>query len=125
MSSKPQHNYLPQLDGIRTIAIGLVLIFHWLPTNHWVNTLPNGTIGVTLFFVLSGFLITYLLLLEQEKGGIIIRKFYIRRILRIWPVYYLYLFISLLFVYFIYNQVDLYSTLFYVFFAANIPFVFG
>ena len=68
MSSKPQHNYLPQLDGIRTIAIGLVLIFHWLPTNHWVNTLPNGTIGVTLFFVLSGFLITDILIKNKTES---------------------------------------------------------
>ena len=130
-----QKIYFPNLNGLRFIAAFLVIIHHieqiksiFNVENYW-ETVPFigiiGKLGVILFFVLSGFLITYLLLLEQEKGGIIIRKFYIRRILRIWPVYYLYLFISLLFVYFIYNQVDLYSTLFYVFFAANIPFVFG
>lgn len=93
MSSKPQHNYLPQLDGIRTIAIGLVLIFHWLPTTHWINTLPNGTIGVTLFFVLSGFLITDILIKNKTEslGGAaqVYKNFMIRRALRIFPIYYL------------------------------------
>jgi len=93
MSSKPQHNYLPQLDGIRTIAIGLVLIFHWLPTNHWVNTLPNGTIGVTLFFVLSGFLITDILIKNKTESlgdaVQVYKNFMIRRALRIFPIYYL------------------------------------
>lgn len=47
-------------------------------------------LGVYLFFVLSGFLITYLLLEEKHTGGgIDIRKFYVRRICRIWPLYYL------------------------------------
>ena len=49
-----------------------------------------GSLGVTLFFVLSGFLITYLLIAEKEKSGTVqIKKFYIRRILRIWPLYFL------------------------------------
>jgi peptidoglycan/LPS O-acetylase OafA/YrhL len=48
-----------------------------------------GSLGVYFFFVLSGFLITFLLLVEKEKHGLIsVRKFYIRRILRIWPLYY-------------------------------------
>src|SRR5262249_9751887 len=49
----------------------------------------DGGDAVTLFFVLSGFLITYLLLAELKKLGTIqVRKFYVRRILRIWPLYY-------------------------------------
>ena len=54
------------------------------------NTISSGGFGVSFFFVLSGFLITYLLLTEQkEKGTIDIRRFYARRILRIWPLYYM------------------------------------
>ena len=49
-----------------------------------------GPLGVTFFFVLSGFLITYLLFAEKkEKGDIKIRAFYARRVFRIWPLYYL------------------------------------
>lgn len=140
MNKEKKYIYLSGLNGLRTIAALSVLISHIALSIKQFNVStylfgldekgnPNswylGSMGVTIFFVLSGFLITYLLLLEQEKGVINVKKFYIRRILRIWPIYYLYLFISLLFVYFIYNQVDLHSTLFYVFFAANIPFVFG
>jgi len=55
----------------------------------------SGRLGVTLFFVLSGFLISYLLLKEKEvTGSIAVRKFYGRRILRIWPLYYLLVFLS-------------------------------
>ena len=54
-----------------------------------------GDSGVTLFFVLSGFLITYLLLQEKKQTQTIqIKNFYIRRILRIWPLYYLAVFLS-------------------------------
>ena len=83
--------------------------------------------AVNMFFVLSGFLITYLLLTEGELNtGINIKKFYIRRILRIWPLYYLVLIISLFFIYFgiikepheIWN-----SVIFYSFLLANIPYV--
>ena len=49
-----------------------------------------GRLSVTLFFVLSGFLITYLLLVEKQRSGqIAVRRFYLRRILRIWPLYFL------------------------------------
>ena len=50
----------------------------------------SGPIGVVFFFVLSGFLITYLLFVEKETTGVIrIKEFYMRRILRIWPLYFL------------------------------------
>lgn len=62
------------------------------PTDIFV---PNAHFSVTLFFVLSGFLITYLLVKEKEKYHTIsFKKFYVRRILRIWPLYYLILFLS-------------------------------
>ena len=60
--------------------------------NNWHNPFVHisGRLGVLLFFVLSGFLITYLLLAEKKyTGSISVRKFYVRRALRIWPLYYL------------------------------------
>jgi peptidoglycan/LPS O-acetylase OafA/YrhL len=60
------------------------------------KVLLNGINAVLMFFVLSGFLITYLLLTEiQKTGTVAVRKFYARRILRIWPVYYLLIFLGL------------------------------
>jgi len=79
--------YFPELDGLRTISILLVISVHtadplWLPL--------HGQIGVTVFFVISGFLITTLLLREEtERGSASIGAFYIRRVFRILPVYYL------------------------------------
>lgn len=81
-----------------------------------------GEHGVTMFFVLSGFLITYLLLKEFEKTNRIdIRKFYIRRLLRIWPLYFLYLILCL---FFLRDSLHLdYNIVYYSTFLANIPFV--
>ncbi|WAC12212.1 acyltransferase family protein [Dyadobacter pollutisoli] len=86
--------YFPQLDGLRAIAVGLVIVFHWLPDRQGVNMIANGPLGVTLFFVLSGFLITRILLenkVDIEEEGIfsLYRAFMTRRILRIFPIYYL------------------------------------
>ncbi len=90
--------YFPNLNGIRFIAALAVIIHHieqiksfFQYDNYWDNPYIRiiGKLGVILFFVLSGFLITYLLLTEKKLGGISIKSFYIRRILRIWPLYYL------------------------------------
>ncbi len=83
--------YIPALDGIRALAILLVLLFHWFPVDHWVNILPNGPIGVTLFFVLSGYLISNILMGQQAAGTFLhsFKNFVIRRALRIFPVYFL------------------------------------
>lgn len=89
---------LPGLNGVRFYAAFLVLLDHlelFKPyfgiTPFWseAHSAHLGRTGVTVFFVLSGFLITYLLLKEKDLGGIGIRNFYLRRILRIWPLYYL------------------------------------
>jgi peptidoglycan/LPS O-acetylase OafA/YrhL len=90
--------YFPGLNGLRFIAALLVIIDHTelfksylgMPTL-WANSYSAylGAFGVSIFFVLSGFLITYLLLEEQTEAPIQIKHFYIRRILRIWPLYYL------------------------------------
>ena len=99
--------YFKNLNGLRFIAAFSVLMAHTellkksfgLPNiDHlafYSNT--NGHIGVILFFVLSGFLITFLLLQkERDKGKISIKNFYVRRMLRIWPLYFLMVIIAAL-----------------------------
>lgn len=81
--------------------------------------------GVTIFFTLSGFLITYLLLEENKKQAINIKNFYIRRILRIWPLYYTYLILSLLTTLLLGWKIEGHTVFFYVFLLANIPFIFA
>jgi len=77
----------PQLDGLRAVSILLVLAFHM---HDPIWTRLYGGRGVTLFFVISGFLITSLLLREQERTGkLSLRGFYIRRTFRIMPLYFL------------------------------------
>lgn len=85
--------HIIQLDGVRFIAVGLVLLDHLIVE---INIIPFGALGVTIFFVLSGFLISRILLKSKEKtygtpGGFkkYLRKFLIRRTIRIFPVYYL------------------------------------
>lgn len=91
--------YFKNLNGLRFWAATAVIFHHVEQYKSWAG-LPNiwghpvidalGHKAVSLFFVLSGFLITYLLLAEQQQTGEInVRNFYIRRILRIWPLYYL------------------------------------
>ena len=104
MNQPKQVGYMPQLDTLRAFAVILVIISHWFAKKHFLNRFtPNGTLGVTLFFVLSGFLITGILLRNKiliEQGDSLkqaYRIFYIRRSLRIFPVYYLLLMILLIF----------------------------
>src|SRR5215475_11681196 len=87
--------HFPALDGLRGIAILLVLMVHSVPHIQGNSTtvaalnsfFHSGIFGVDLFFVLSGFLITGILL--DTKGSThYFRSFYIRRILRLFPVYY-------------------------------------
>src|SRR5271163_4605212 len=94
--------YQPELDGLRFYAFLGVFVCHTLPVEDkfysglgmpwpwlWGPVVLSGSAGVDLFFVLSAFLITSLLLRErQETGGISLRLFYTRRILRIWPLYF-------------------------------------
>ncbi|WP_138994680.1 acyltransferase [Larkinella sp. C7] len=98
--------YFKGFNGIRFIAAFAVIIHHieeyksvfFLGIDN-LNDRPViyqlGKFGVALFFVLSGFLITYLLLAEKQKTGTVdIAKFYIRRMLRIWPLYFLIVLLS-------------------------------
>lgn len=92
--ASPKKNYLPNLDALRFFAASLVLIAHFERTRVSLGGSASaiwnfGRCGYTLFFTLSGFLITYTLLKEQDlTGQINFKKFYLRRILRIWPLYY-------------------------------------
>jgi len=84
------HERIPVLDGVRALAIAIVVAAHVGPLVSF-TPLP-GDLGVTLFFVLSGFLITRLLLAEwQGAGRVSLRDFYARRVLRIFPAYYVFL----------------------------------
>ena len=85
------HKHYPALDGLRGIAILLVVFFH---NFGFSNYFSFGWLGVDLFFVLSGFLITSILLNEVGSKNYL-KNFYGRRMLRIFPVYYLLLFICL------------------------------
>lgn len=85
----PRH--LPELDGLRGLAVLGVVIYHCLPRleGTWLQGPTRwGWAGVNLFFVLSGFLITTILLETREKENYF-RNFYLHRVLRIWPVYVL------------------------------------
>ena len=92
---------VPELDGVRGIAVGLVLLFHFWPNQGvWRLALPftdAGWIGVDLFFVLSGFLITGILLDTAGRSDYYSR-FYLRRAFRIFPLYYSLLIAVLVFV---------------------------
>jgi peptidoglycan/LPS O-acetylase OafA/YrhL len=78
------------LDALRALAVSLVLIDHFRLTEHLLGVRPPlGSLGVTIFFVLSGFLITSMLLKEHRKtGGISLTNFYRRRAYRIFPTFY-------------------------------------
>lgn len=85
--------YVPGLDGLRAFAISLVMLAH-----ADFQLFENGGVGVPVFFALSGFLITTLLLEEYQKyGRIFFKAFYIRRTLRLFPALYAMLFCTLLY----------------------------
>lgn len=91
--------YIKQLDSLRAIAVIMVIISHWAPIGSYARNLSLGAIGVDVFFVLSGFLISKILLdqrnkIELNEGNriLVMKDFYIRRSLRIFPIYYLTIF---------------------------------
>jgi peptidoglycan/LPS O-acetylase OafA/YrhL len=94
----PAHR-IPSLDGLRAFSISLVLLGHLLGTRGFpltdlgmLRVIDIANFGVRIFFVISGFLITGLLLQElKQTGRISLRHFYFRRVLRIFPAYYTFL----------------------------------
>ena len=88
MTVPPAPGYSPQLDGLRAVAVTAVAWSHWLPA--WQFGLPLGA-GVHLFFVLSGFLITRILLdlRTAPRRWPAIGRFYVRRALRLFPAFFL------------------------------------
>jgi len=109
ITNATSHSYTPillkhsrkirSLDGLRAISICMVLLGHiakYLPasiTNFFLyKFISNATLGVSIFFVISGYLITKLLIQEKNRtGDISLKNFYIRRVLRIFPIFYLYI----------------------------------
>ena len=100
--NKPQQIFFENLDGLRFLCFLAVFFFHSFHTEFQEiksdeyytlikkGIFGNGNLGVNFFFVLSGFLITYLLIKEKEmRHKINIPFFWMRRILRIWPLYFL------------------------------------
>jgi peptidoglycan/LPS O-acetylase OafA/YrhL len=84
-----RRRHLPALDGLRFVAVFVVMLGHF-------GTDAPPDIGVSAFFVLSGFLITWLLFKEQRATGTVsLRRFYVRRVLRIFPAYYVFLAFSI------------------------------
>lgn len=132
--------YFPGLNGLRAIAAIGVLFVHitqglslfGLDATIFGST-PSDAIAihrialyaVSIFFGISGFLITYLLLEEKQNGSINIKNFYIRRVLRIWPLYYAYLILTLITNFIFDVTYDKTQLFFYIFLLANIPFVLG
>lgn len=90
--------YVQKIDALRALAVLMVVMSHWIPKT--ASKIPFGEIGVDIFFVISGFLITGILLHEREKARLasesqaaVLKNFVIRRALRIFPIYYLSLFL--------------------------------
>ena len=96
--------YRPAIDGLRAVAVLAVFIFHL--NRAW---LPGGFVGVDIFFVLSGYLITSLLLKEYQQSNFNLWKFYQRRIARLFPAFFTVALATLTGAWFIYTAQDLAS----------------
>lgn len=79
--SKPHFVYRPDIDGMRALAVLAVILFHIYP-----KALPTGFIGVDLFFVISGYLISSIIVQDLQNQSFSLKRFYQRRVQRIFPV---------------------------------------
>ena len=108
MTENQQHTrvlaHWPEIDGLRTLAVVPVLLFHLDR-----NILGGGFVGVDIFFVISGFLITSILLSDVQSGRLDFGRFYQRRIARIAPAFFLVLAVVLAIVPFVYSDQDIAS----------------
>jgi peptidoglycan/LPS O-acetylase OafA/YrhL len=91
-SSAPDPGYRPDVDGLRAIAVMAVVLFH-----AGFESLAGGFVGVDVFFVISGYLITGILLRQVERGEFSARRFYVRRFRRLFPAVGATTFLTLLF----------------------------
>jgi peptidoglycan/LPS O-acetylase OafA/YrhL len=121
--------YIKPLDGLRAAAVFLVIISHWLSDYTIINNFPFGEIGVDIFFVLSGFLISSILLQSRQnyyQNNLtsrlkLIKLFIIRRTLRIFPIYYL----TIISLYFVANKTGTnikHDFVYYLTYTSNINF---
>ena len=99
-----KNTYRPDIDGLRALAVLAVVLFHLSPT-----LLPNGFLGVDMFFVISGFLITTILYREMEQNNFSFANFYNRRIRRILPVCFVVIVVGLLLTRWLFLTKDFYS----------------
>lgn len=108
------------IDGLRAIAVLMVLLQHYVFNYYFGTGNESGGIGVSIFFVISGFLITSILLNKKESNQPLRDKFisfYVRRFLRIVPVFYLVIFLGYKFNLYWFTEL---SSWWHVFYATNI-----
>jgi peptidoglycan/LPS O-acetylase OafA/YrhL len=97
--------YRPSIDGLRAVAVLAVFLFHLY--RKW---LPGGFVGVDIFFVVSGYLITSIILRDCERNRFSFARFYQRRIARLWAAFFTVAVATLVAAVFIYSDQDLAST---------------
>ena len=127
-SGNQSQGRLPELDGLRAISVLLVITVH-MHDHIW--SWLNGWQGVTIFFVLSGYLITTLALREEDRtGGISLKAFYIRRVMRLFPLYYIVLGIYCFLIFGVGMNPEKRATLenalpYFLTYLQEVPFVYG
>nr|WP_315122911.1 acyltransferase [uncultured Capnocytophaga sp.] len=114
-------SYRPDIDGLRALAVISVILFHINP-----DYMPSGFLGVDIFFVISGFLITSIIYREMAEGTFSFANFYNRRIKRILPVFFVVLIVGLLVVWWLFLERSYYgvanSAIASILFLSNIYF---
>jgi peptidoglycan/LPS O-acetylase OafA/YrhL len=120
--------YRPELDVVRFLAFLLVFLFHALPyptvgQPGWrvrLALVQECSLGLCLFFTLSAYLITSLLLAERQAADTVsVKKFYIRRLLRIWPLYFFGIALGMLLAALTHRRSDITGLVWYLLFAGN------